>query len=281
MTNRVYKIPVAPVVPVAPTVTNQISTHNTIVNFIAGLDSISKINKYAEHNDIELVDFETQVEQKYKRNAHKFLNDGFSNNVEFNEGHFIEMISDVTEASSPSNISIVYDKGSDTLHFSVGGNEWDRLRKKPGVVFLVETVIISHLKFYEIYLIRKIQSAKAISKQALEECLNTYYKFIAVFDIKPYVYGREDAQVMYNEDDDEYSEDSSRGDVEAHRIVDACNTIYTRIKRDLTESYKKSTMKQVMDIIQQSNKLNMADLNKALLEVLNVDPGFRDRLLAV
>jgi len=92
--NRVYHPP--SVVP-PPTITQTINNIHTMNNFVASLDPFVKIRHVTEHENVELVDFETSVENRYKRDVRKFLTDGFRGDVLYTKNHLMNMVSDLNE----------------------------------------------------------------------------------------------------------------------------------------------------------------------------------------
>jgi len=263
--------------PVNPSITQTINNIHMMNNFIASMDPISKLKHITEHHNIELVDFETRVEKLYKRDVHRFITDGFRRDVVYNKEHFMDMVSDITSSGSEiSDMNIVYDSNTDHVHFAVG-EEWELRRSQPAILFLVETLVLYNLSFYEIYLIRKLVSGRCVQ---LEECLTMYYHFIGCFNIQPYVFEKNDSMVLFNESDIGYSDTSDKSDIEAHRIVDKYNSMYLRIRNTLTDADRRSASKEVIDILKSNHKLNISQLNKHILEVLRVDEGFKTRMIS-
>lgn len=275
--DRVYN---PPVIEKPCTIIQTINQNNTIYNYISNIDMFVKLNKLAEHQNIEIEDFESSVDDIYKRDAHRFLNGGFRGNVEYNEDHFLNMISNVTESTGDlKSMNVLYDHKTDNFHFAIGSGNWDKYRRKTGLVYLIETIVYACLERYEVYLIRKLHNARIVEKPTFEHCLDVYYRFISTFDIKPYVHGKEDSQILYNEEDTNYCTSSNRGDVEAHRLVDACYTRYNRIREEHTDVEKKNTIKEVFDIVKQNSKTSIQELNKMILQVLHVDKEFEKSLI--
>jgi len=272
--NRVYDIPKE--VPIQ----TLIQQNQTIHNYIANMDTFTKLNHLATYENLEIADFESIVEQRYKRDARRFQTDGFRGNIEYNQQHFLEMIAKVTEAKEVDEFSVVYDQENDRIHVSMGGGNWDKYLRKPGITYLIDTVVSYCLEYYEIYLCRKMNTTKILlEKQSLTQSLLAYYRFIASFDIKPYVFGKQDAQVLYNDADPEYDSSASRGDVAAYRLVDACNKLYNDAVKMLTETQKRATLKEVMDIIKTNTKINISELNKKIMNILQIDVDFKEHVL--
>jgi len=278
LNNRLYTPQV--VTPPAPVTINQtINNIQTMNNFIAGLDPLTKIKHLTEHRDIEVLDFESKVENQYKRDVKKLMNDSYRGNVMYDENQFIDMVSNITESKEVEDMSVVYDSKTDRMHFAVGGNDWEHKRPQQSITFLLETLVNYHLLYYEIYLIRKIHTESSFNRVQLKECLEKYYRFIACFGIKPNVHGKNDTQVLYNEDDERYNDRIQRGSIEDHRLVDEFHTLYLRILDSITEKDQREMTKEVLDIVKRNHKINIAELNKMILDVIRVDEGFRMKLV--
>lgn len=275
--NRHYPIPIKPA---PPTITQNIQQNNIINNFISNMDSVSKIKHFIEHRNIETVDFETTVENHYKRDVKKFLNDGFRGDVKYSEDNFMDMVSHVTKWKDIENMNIIYDSSIDQVSFAIGGDEWDAQRPKRAINFLIETLVIHNLSYYEIYLVRKIETGSPVTKMQLEECLNKYYSFIAAFNIAPFVQGKNDTQVMFNETDGRHDDNIERSDLDAHRVVDKFNGIYIKIRDSLGDKAIREMNKEVYTIIKKNHKINMIELNKHILEILRVDEEFKNKLVS-
>ena len=61
----------------------------------------------------------------------------------------------------------------------------------------------------------------------------------------------------------------------SHRIVDKYMTLYSKTKEALSETYRKHTTKTVLEVIKTTTKTNIRELNKRLMELLNVDEEFK------
>ena len=282
LNNRVYKHVAAPPV---PTYNQNFTNNNTMNNFIAGLDTIPKLQQLTEYRQKDVIDFETKVETLYEKDVERFKRDSFrGGNVEFNQTHYIEMIHDMAHAEKNDleDMCLVYSKDDDRLYISQGAGEWDNLNKDRGVLYIIETLVSCRLEFYERYLIRKMESRKDLAGQmALKECLEEYYRFIATFNVKPCVVGKCDNQIMYNDDETGYESDNDAGNANAHRIVDKYFALYHRISTAMSESTRKALLKSVVDALKMSTKTNLKELNKRVMAILKVDEGFKNTLLAM
>jgi len=273
LNNRVYKI-----IPVETTPTQIIQNNQTINNYIANMDTLTKLQHLVQHRNLEILDFETKVENRYKNDARRFQQNMFRGNVDYRENHFMDMISEVTAAKEIENFSILYDKDNDRVHFSTGGGEWETKMKKTGICYIVETIVSYCLEYYEIYLCRKVVSAKS-DRPSLLESLESYYRFISTFNIEPYVKGKQDAQILYDENDENYDQGASRGDIEAHRLVDEYMALYMKAKNELSDTQRRATIKEVLEILKSNTKTNIRELNKRIMDIIRIDDDFRNIII--
>lgn len=246
--------------------------NQTINNFIANMSPIIKLNHLVEHENIEIVDFEDHVEKVYEKNQHRLLNNSYKNTVEYSKSGLMNMVYDITKINGVENMNFIYDSALGHVYFYTG-SEWEPKRFNLAIEYLVETLVIYHLSYYEFYLIRKIDSGEPV-----QEHLETYYRFIACFDINPVVKGKNDTQILYNEDDERYDATINRFNVSKFSISDRFQGIFTKVRETLTDSQKRETIREITDIMKSNHMLNIMELNKHVLEVLQVDQEFKARI---
>ena len=276
--DRIYR-PVA-----TPTVNQIINNNQTINNYIANLDTFVKLNELSRHQNKELTDFETKVEELYEENVERFKNDDFRGPpFQYRPDHFLDMIHDITRSKQKDleDLCVLYNKDEDRVYMSVGNGKWENYQRDPGVKCLVEAIVQYCLEHYEMYLIRKLEGygPSMEVKVSLEASLVEYYSFIGTFSVFPVVKGKADAQIMYNPDDSDYESDVDNDDVEAHRVVDKYNRLYHSTKEKLSDADIKRTVKAVIGIIKTTTKTNLRELNKRIMGILNVDEAFKRSML--
>jgi len=283
--NRVYNL-VAPPPPPPQTINNIINQNNYISNYIANMDVFTKLNQLLQYKNVELQDFESLVESTYEKEAHKFKKDLYRGDVQYDQNHFLEMIHKVTRAEKPnlSDLSVMYNKDEDRIYLSTGSGNWDNLQRDRGVEYIVDTIASYYLEYYEIYLIRKIESSKVtpVQKMALQTCLDEYYKFISTFKVSPFVRNKQDRDIFANdersdEDDDDNQENIA--DVDSHRLVDKYNTLYQTASNATTDAQKKHILKSVVEVIKTSTKTNIRDLNKQIMSIIHMDEEFKTQVM--
>lgn len=154
---------------------------------------------------------------------------------------------------------------------------WEDLLVNSGIKKVIQMVQLYYLNSYECFLIRKILSdtVTAFQKQQYRELLKLYYKFIGCFYVAPYVKERHDNAVLYNEDDER--RDSG---LEEYTIEEDFLPLYDRVVGKMTRSESNAMKKEVLDIIKRNSLKNVEDMNKKLLDLFNMDQGFKETILA-
>ena len=266
-------------------INNQINNHNQIVNYIANMDVQDKLERVMEYTQEATREFEDRVEDMYKREDRNFKRDSFKGGVvTFNEQHFLDMVSNVTDLTKASNLeeySFFYDPRTERICFYVD-SQWESNRKYNGLQFLIKTITLYQLESYEVYLIRKIYgpASNMHTQSKLDECLTLYYRFISVFDIEPYVYHKHDYEIM-DSIESVASESDNKDTVEANRIVDACRKRYILARDGVTPSVKKALQKEVFDIVRTNSNSNIRALNRRIMDIIKVDDEFKQRIMLV
>lgn len=281
LANRIYKPPQTAETTKHNYINATINNYNNINNFIANMDVLEKLMKYTEHKNIEIIDFEDKVDMYYHRQVKRLENGTTKANVQLKLNDMYDIIdamSDICDGEI-KNMNIIYDEKLNKLrYFSCG--EWKTYLLESGIKELLETIQKCYLDSYECYLIRKITTeGSAYTKKTMLELLSDYYKFIACFDIIPFVYGKNDYQVLYNSDDPRYHEDVSCNNFNMYAIVDEYNTLYNESKGKNTLSEVNKQRKAVKEIIKRNTKSNIVELNKKMLSLFQMDEDFKASII--
>jgi len=268
-------------------VTNQvINYHNTVYNYVANIDFVEKLNKVVEHKNLEILDFETKVEELYQDQVERLEKDDFKEGFQLDHGNFKEIINTLTQAIRGNHreefiqdINFIYDWKRKRIH--VYGARWEEYLVQQGLTYLVDTIASYYLETYEVYLIRKLIDTKTPikSRQKYKDCLVQYYLFLASFDVHPYVEGKHDNKILYNRDDPEFDQTPEESDFEEHRIVDEYMHLYNQTKADMTMAQKRKVQAEVSDILKSNTRHNIAELDKDIIGIINIDNEFKNKLL--
>jgi hypothetical protein len=274
--NRVYKPEPT------PTITQVINQNNTINNSIANMDTLTKLAHLIRYKNIEIQDFQDKAEECFERPVEKLKQ--LANNVSkapisLGRNQIFDMLLDMTKSTKASleDFNVFYDKEQERLCFYMGS--WENQHKTEGIKYLVDTLVSNYMDVYEVYLIRKIEQPQGslFDKNGLTASLEEYYRFTSAFEIPPFVQGKSD-RCLYNQEGSD-SEEPDMSDIESHRMVDKYSSVYERCKAALTASEKKELHKAVLDIVKNSSKTNLRELNQRIMGIIKIDQEFGTLLL--
>jgi len=266
-----------------------INTFNTMNNFIANMDYVDKITKLANYKQLEIVDFETKVEDEFMRTVKKLDKDSFKYGFSLKHRDFMEIIDTLTNALRGDkrdefieHLNFIYDSKRKRIRVYNSGEKWEDFLVNAGLNYLIGTIASYYLESYEVYLIRKIHATNSTLCQQSEQhkCLEDYYTFLACFEVDPFVKGKYDAQILYSKDTPEYDEAPAPGDIDAYTIVDKFSKMYTRIYDSLTNAQKNNVHKEVLDIIKSNTQNTVTEIDKDILNLINIDEGFKLEIMA-
>lgn len=282
MAERIYvpmpePIPAPPPVNVMAQTAAQIINNNnqTVINYVANMDVLTKLQRLSQYNDTEIQNFDEKVADAYEDIALRFEEDGFrGGTVTYEHNKLIDMVYTMTKATDPNltDFNVVYDKGNDRI-FILDRGEWVNHMKDEGIMYIIHILMDGHLDYYELYLVRKIEDLILLQQRAqLEESLVKYFQFIAAFNIKPHIYGKSDADVLN-------TPCVSSDPVEANRVVDKYNLLYHQTAQAMTTSQKKEIVRNVSNIVKANTVSNSKDLNKRILGMLKIDEDFKTLMI--
>jgi len=280
MDNRHY------IIPDVNKVTNQIiNNYNNVNNFIAGMDIIEKLTKYTEYKRLEISDFENKVEDLYQRDVKRLENDSFKYGYSLDKQDLMKIVDTISQAIRGNqrdefieDINFIYDVKRKRIHV-YSSDKWEEFLVQTGLRYLVETITMYYLESYEIYLIRKMQNCSVPEQAKYYGCLEDYYRFIACFDVDPFVKDKNDNNILFNKDHPTYDEKVDRNDVEKHLLVDRYKKMYSDIKLNLTTAQKKTMQTEVTDILKSNTKHNISELDKSIIGIIKIDDEFKNELL--
>jgi soluble cytochrome b562 len=271
--NRIYHIPVQQ----TPLTFNQIiNNNNTVINYIANMDTVSKITKYIEHTGVPLIDFEQSVEDKFDKKARKLESNGYRHGFSLKEIDFLEIIDEISNVHAKiEEFNIMYDPKANKMKIFEAG-VWEASLVSSGIKKMIQMIQLYYLNVYECYLIRHIRSSDVVAfkKQQYTELLHVYYKFLGVFDVEPFVSDKHDNAILYNEYDDRRDDDTGE-----YTIQEEFLPIYNKVVGSTTKSESNSLRKSVLDIIKRNTSKNVEDMNKRLLDLFNMDPAFKESII--
>jgi hypothetical protein len=271
--NRIYRIPQQPAAlpPQSPQqVMNQtINNYNMIYNIINKMPAIEKVTRYNEYKNVELVDFEDSIDEKYHLHALKLSKDKYKDyQLEYND--FKEIIDKITTITDVPKLNIIYDNVLDKLQIFHCG-EWVSFLMDSGIKDIIEKIQGCYLNAYECFLIRRIYSNNTsyVIKQQYKESLKEYYRFLACFDIDPFIKDKDDSEIL---DDDSI-------DCSDYNIQEEWYAKYKNIDEVIMKSDINRTKKEINNIIKNNTKASILELNKKVMEIMQMDEEFKTQII--
>ena len=270
--NRIYKIPIKQTP--QQIINNNIYNYNQINNYINNMDNMDKINKLIKIKNIELTDLDDKLEESYISTVYKLKNNKYKD-YQLKFQNIMEIIDEITTINDISQLNILYDEILNKIKIFCDG-EWKSLLLEIGITDIINKLQSSYLDAYECYLIRKIinESSNYRYVAELEDSLMDYYKFLAWFDIIPYVYEKNDNKILYNNDNDVYYVFSDKFD-----ISDMYFSKYQVILAKINKTEQNKVKRGIENIIRKNTKSFFLDLNKKLLDSFNNDNEFKQEFI--
>lgn len=290
--NRIYKPPnnIQNVVSINNnTIIGNINTYNQINNLISNINPMNKVAKYFEYKNINPCNFEDMVENRYERDIYRLENDSYRVPKQLRTEDFYDIVDDLTLVSSGYSkdfdmLNSLYDDKSNRLNIYTDG-EWQSYLLDKGVICMIDNIKTYYLDTYEVYIIRKIHSDDILlscqMKNELKERLIEYYRFIVCFGLNTFLYDKNDTQILYNTNDNRYSLSISKHDISHFKIVDTYVSLYNDVKNNLKVIEQSKMQKKIKEIIKYNTKTNISDLNKKVIEILEMDEDFKRDLLKI
>lgn len=273
--DRILKTPPQPPTPIIQnnTLNHVINNYNQINNLINKMDPIEKISRYTEYKSLELMDFEDKIEEQYCLEVRR-LDLGKAKHFQMDKNSFLSVIDTITTIQDIDKLNIIYDEVPNKIKVFTCG-EWRSSLLDAGVQEMIFKIKGCYLDFYECYLLRKYYDPALGQQQRshIKELIEDYYKFISCFDILPFAKDKNDNEILYRADDPRHHQEHE------FTIEEQWYPCYKRIKAALMMSEVKSVKKEVADIVKKNTRSNVIELNKKMMEVIQMDEEFKDTIL--
>lgn len=273
LTNRVYHLQIQ------KSDTIIINTYHQINNIVEKMDVLDKITKYNEYKNIEMVDFEDRIEETYRVHAKKLEYDRYSS-FELTLQNLMEIIDTLTTFTDIDRFNVIYDRIPNKLKIFHSG-EWCCSLLDVGIKDIIMKIKECYLDFYECYLIRKINSpgCNAVYKSRMTELIDEYYKFLACFDIVPFVQGKNNNEIMYPPDNPQHHAKVEFHQADMYSIEDQFMARYNKMRTMMMASDLKKIKKDVQEIIKKNTSCSIIDLNKKMMEIIQMDEEFKKQVI--
>ena len=264
--NRIYKIPKEKK---EPTIVNNIQYNNTINNYVKNMDTFDKLDRLMTHKNSEILCLEENINKNFGSRVDKLSNDKFKHGYDLGNDRLFDIIDEISQIRGLEDMNIVYDDKLKELSLYKYGS-WENYLVDRGVREVVSLMKDNFLDYYEQYLLRKIHVTEKneIVKQKYREYLEEYYKFITSFDLKPFVEGKDDCDILGMED----------GDYGSYVIEEKYMNNYKTISNNMKRYDINKTKKSLDNILKNNTKRSIKELNKQVMSLVISDEEFKNSL---
>ena len=154
-------------------------------------------------------------------------------------------------------------------------DKWESYFMDRGISELLNIIKLYYLDYYEIHLVKKIMivnssspNVNAFDVNLVKFYLEEYYRFLASFDLEPYVYKKQNREIIenFNSDNPNY-------------IGDYCMKIYNDIKQTIPKSDITKDKNTIIDIIKHNSVISSNNLNKKIMKTINSNDDFKHKLM--
>jgi hypothetical protein len=279
MSERVYHIPKEKKEKtIQQIITNNIQNNNTMNNYIKNMDSLDKIKKYINYNDIDLMSIEDNLENTFSARVKKLEGNKFKFGYDIDENRLFDIIEEICKLRRGDfkKLNIVYDEKMKELNLFKSGS-WETLILDRGLREVISLLQDYFLNYYEKYLVMKIYcEVNEQEKMKYREDLERHYKLLGCFDLPPYIKDKNDLEILekyYKEDVDVFEEKDEK---DKFVLEEKYLKIYNKVVDDTKKSEINKTKKNIIEILKNSSKRNMKELNTKVIELLNIDEEFKE-----
>lgn len=248
------------------------TTHN-VTNLVNGLNTLTKLEQLLLYYNKSVTDINDLVEAQHQLTVDKLDNDEFTIEPHLIDSDKILMCIDdmvKTNGRNHEEMNVIYDEMLDRIKIYCD-DKWEHHMIEPGLKRIIEILRSNYLNPYEAYLynklfVNRLRNGEQLSKT--EAKLEEYYKFLYIFDHKPYVYNQSTHEVIIG-----YHTDNP------YQFNDYGMKIYNNISKSLGKQEISHTKKLVLDIVKRNHKVNLKKLNESIIELINVDEEFKTNIL--
>ena len=247
-------------------ITNNITTNIIVTNnnnntnfnqIIANLDNVDKITRYVQHKNMYLIPLEDFISSKFETAKESYTKEDL-----------YKMVDDVTESTNVSELNVVYHEDKQQLQIYDKDDEnhcqktWFEKDIPEGIRTIVKRLKEYLWDYYENFLIRSIEGGKHNNWQKLDE----YYRFIGAINIEPFAYNRDNNELLYSPDSDEYFK-GRRCD---NQLSIKYHNHYMKIKNSLSDDDKIQMFAVIFGRLKEINVKNVSMLNKQLSDLIGL-----------
>jgi hypothetical protein len=247
-------------------VVQKVTNFNILNNFINQLDFDQKLSYLLTYQNKNLNDFGDQLENSLEKRRKRLRDNSYRTPYTLDESDYVTRV----DHHMLDNLNVLFDKKLKRLKI-YQDKQWSSYLEETGITELISLIKSYYLDDYELYLIRNLhcEDSKISNRHSLKEHLEIYYHFLAVFNLPISVFGLTDEEIL------------------GHRLLENndyfLDETYTKLYGELKKKIKSADriryQKKMVKIVKENSIHNMVELNKALVELLEISDEFKQQLL--
>ena len=245
---------------------------NMMMGIVNSTETLDKVRMLTDHKGIKINDIEDDLEKQYEYMVKRLDNDDMTYGYLLKLDDLFNIVNTCTsrESGEPDHFNIFFDKMINRLKLFRGKN-WEIFLEDAGVKQLISLIKSYYLDSYEIYLIRNLHNTigPKVNPWQLKDHLIIYYRFIAAFELEPYITSLHDEDVVGHR----------LMEYESDFLSKTYYKLYNEQKNDQKETSVKSVKKTIANIIKDNSVHNSKMIDKTIIELLKIDETFRNELL--
>jgi hypothetical protein len=246
-----------------------VNNYNTMNNLVVQMDFNDKMFHLLDYQKRNLLCFEDNLEQRFEYRVKRLEDDKYRDGYYLSQDDLFGLVNDVTKIDREhlEKFNILFDKAIKRFKL-YRGKSWESFLEDIGAKELVSLIKSYYLDTYEVYLIKHLhrEGGTKLNRSKLAEHLEIYYRFIAAFDLAPYVVDNSDEELLGHR----LVESSS------HLLAEKYMTVYCEQKGLVKPSEKNRIKRKIISIVKENTIHNISELNQTVLDILKVDENFRE-----
>jgi len=274
----------------AHTLNQTINYINTTNNFIANMSFHEKLSQYIHHTDKQIIPIDEFLALVFKPKIDRL--ERLPNSFILDSTDFLSMVNTASSPATVDRINIMYDFVTTHIHI-FRNNKWELYIEEKGINEIMRCIQEVMYDVYECYLIKKLNAfdkdGRHVQRLPFEELLIDYYKFIAIFDLEPYIKDKTNSDILNNgsttygslSESESGSESGSSDSYDRDEDTAICDKYYPKYlqaQNTVTIRVCKENKKRVLDIVKRNFKASLDMLNKEVANLFRMDEEFKAKL---
>lgn len=271
LNNRIYQHISTQIVPNI----QQIQNIHNIQNIVVNMNDIDKIKLLLDYNGKTLIGYGDQLELDHAKTIQKLRENNFRNRFRIEPDSFLDIIDQSVSGNKSETMNLLFNPSLNKI-LMFQDDEWETYLVEPGLKKVITRNRDYYLEYYEYFLLQNYfdLNVNAQLRNNYHNQLKEYFKFLSYFDVLPSSYQDFSGELKTNQDilpkfqnDNEYY------------LSEFCFQLQKNEKISLKQPDINQMRRKVIDIIKCNSLHNQKTLNKNIVNLVNMDPEFKQKLI--